>query len=33
MGFTFSSVAGLLGLEDGMRVAVDVATDLEVELS
>eukprot|EP00972_Heterocapsa_arctica_P074314 10967809-Heterocapsa_arctica.AAC.1 len=27
--FTFSSVAGLLGLEDGMRVAVDVATDQE----
>ena len=30
--FTFGSITGLLGLEDGMRIAIDVAEDAEVAL-
>eukprot|EP00972_Heterocapsa_arctica_P012947 1902603-Heterocapsa_arctica.AAC.1 len=31
--FTFGSITGLLGLEDGMSVAIDVATDGEITLA
>eukprot|EP00972_Heterocapsa_arctica_P112243 16430701-Heterocapsa_arctica.AAC.1 len=30
--FTFGSITALLGLEDGMRIAIEVATDGEVGL-